>query len=493
MTRIDRVAQALLRLVAVTVIATATATPARAVATSAELGSTVFAFDFSGSIYCYADGKPDASCSNPINNDLAQAVDALANDIERGASKYAERAIDFSVARFGSRSAGLQVVITGGQRCESNTKTDTPLLVSCLREVATLYRSPKYELGGTAFVPPLQYLDKITNQRCGLILFTDGTPDDQSKAKELAVSTNCAVLPVATGTGDIDQDYLHSITGTDIPPVEGCSEQKFEWPEVYFTTPEDAAVAIGIALDKVACVNPVPSPKCQNVAEYQHTLENLGFAVKVGSGVTPDQFPSTITPVPGSKEVAGTAVNIAGGSSTAPAQCTQTAPPTEPPPPPPLALPCVVDGPLSWFGCNTWVLFVLLGLVIARLLWIGRDLQVSINGQEAVALRGGTKVGFDIQNGTAARTPNPDRGQIKVTRSFLRFFPGTRIDASGLPDSSVGKGTKFNLGQEVALTSVISARIKYGNPRRARYSGSSDDTPTDFSSGSNPSGSSSAL
>ena len=191
--------------------------------------------------------------------------------------------------------------------------------------------------------------------------------------------------------------------------------------------------------------------------------------------------------------VKGDSVEISGGSSTPPAQCAQTPQPTEPPPPETPSLPCIVDGPLSWFGCNLWVLFVLLGLILARLWWIGRDLQVSINGQEAVALRGGTKVGFDIQNGTAARTPNPDRGQVKVTRSFFRFLPGTRLDATGLSDSTLAKNTKFSLGQEIALNQSSSARIKYGNPKRVRYNDDSNAGSTDFSSGANPSGSSSAL
>jgi pyruvate/2-oxoglutarate dehydrogenase complex dihydrolipoamide acyltransferase (E2) component len=52
---------------------------------------------------------------------------------------------------------------------------------------------------------------------------------------------------------------------------------------------------------------------------------------------------------------------------------------------------------LQWLGCNPWWLLLVLLLIGARLWWIGRDLQVSINGQEAVALRGGTKVGFDLQ------------------------------------------------------------------------------------------------
>ena len=162
------------------------------------------------------------------------------------------------------------------------------------------------------------------------------------------------------------------------------------------------------------------------------------------------------------------------------------------PPPPPL--PCLADSPLSWLGCNPWALLLLLLLIGARLWWIGRDLQVSINGQEAVALRGGTKVGFDLHNGNAERTPNPNDAQVKITRAFFRFLPGTRLDTSGLTGEVGGKPLKFELGKELDLASGASAVVRYGNPRPYQDSSNPDETaPSDFSGTSQGGGSSSAL
>jgi len=149
---------------------------------------------------------------------------------------------------------------------------------------------------------------------------------------------------------------------------------------------------------------------------------------------------------------------------------------------------------LSWLGCNPWALLFLLLLVGARLWWIGRDLQVSINGQEAVALRGGTKVGFDLHNGNAERTPNPNDAQVKITRAFFRFLPGTRLDTSGLTGEVGGKPSKFELGKELDLASGASAVVRYGNPRPYQDSSNPNETgPSDFSGTSQGGGSSSAL
>ena len=459
--------------------------PVRAEESGAGLSATVFAFDFSGSIFCYADGAPDVSCKNPINKALSQAVDALADEISTDASKYTARKIDFHVTRFGSASNGSVSV------CRGNPSPQTSLLVSCLRDVARLYLKPSSQLGGTAFVPEIEVLDDYSGQRCGLILFTDGTPDDKDEALELAKESNCAILPVSTGPGDIDQDYLREIVSTDLDTIPGCSDQQFLWPAVYFGTASEAAGAIGRALDKVACLLRIPEPDCMSVSEYQVALENLGLMVVVGNGVDGSQYPSpsSIDPIPGTRVDKDSTVTLTAGSAAAPAQCTQAPPPTEPPPPPPPPTPpCVADGPLSWLGCNPWILLVLLGLILSRLWWIARDLQVSLNGQEAIALRGGTLVGFDVHGGTASRVSNAGQAEVKISRSFFRFLPSTRISAASLEGTSITGAEKFNIGKPVELTSQLTARIAYGNPRQVTYSSSSDDGPTDFSDTSSSSG-----
>jgi hypothetical protein len=478
MSPLRRAASALLALGFALGAFTASPAPVRAEESGAGLSATVFAFDFSGSIFCYANGAPDASCKNPINKALSEAVGALADEISLNAKKYTEREFDFLVTRFGSASRGSVSV------CKGNTSTETALLISCLKEVASLYLKPSSQLGGTAFTPELELLDGYSGQRCGLIIFTDGTPEDKSEAEAIASTSDCAILPVATGPGDIDQEYLRDITSTELETIAGCSDQPFEWPEVYFDTAQDAAIAIRTALNKVACLQPIPAPACMTVAEYKTALENLGFIVSIGSGVDATRFPaiSGINPVPGTPVVNGSEIVISGASEALPAQCAQTPPPTEPPPPPPPPTPpCVADGPLSWLGCNPWILLVLLGLILSRLWWIARDLQVSLNGQEAIALRGGTLVGFDVHGGTASRVSNAGQAEVKISRSFFRFLPSTRISAASLEGTSITGAEKFNIGKPVELTSQLTARIAYGNPRQVTYSGSSDDGPTDFS------------
>ena len=479
-----RAASALLALWLLFGAFSATPAPVRAEDNGAGLSATVFAFDFSGSIFCIVNGAPDANCKDPINKALSEAVDELASEISANAEKYAARKIDFHVTRFGSESKGSVSV------CRGNTQSETELLVSCLRQVADLYLSPSSQLGGTSFVPELKLLDEYVGQRCGLILFTDGTPDEEEKERALKLSgdSNCAILPVATGPGDVDQAYLEKLTSTELDPIPGCSDQNFEWSTVYFNSAREATIAIGRALDSVACLQRVPEPDCMTVAEYETILENLGFEVVLGGGVVATQFPSPagISPVPGTRVDAGSEVTLNGASTSPPANCAQTPPPTEPPPPPPPppAPPCVADGPLSWLGCNPWILLVLLGFVLARLWWIARDLQVSINGQEAVALRGGTLVGFDVHGGDASRVANPNRAEVKISRSFFRFFPGTRVNAAALDSSPITASEKFEIGKPIELTSALTARITYGNPRRVTYSGGTPDEPTDFSSGS---------
>ena len=487
MSPLRRVASALLALGLALGAFSVSPAPVRAEESGAGLSATVFAFDFSGSIFCYKNGAPDPSCKDPINKALSAAVNALADEISADESKYTERKFDFQVTRFGSADRGSVLV------CKGNTATETALLVSCLQDVADLYLKTSSQLGGTAFSPELQLRDEYSGQRCGLILFTDGTPDkaDKEGARTLAAQSDCAILPVATGPGEIDQTYLFDITSTALETIPGCSDQSFDWDQVYFSTPADAVNAIRTALNRVACLQPIPGPGCMSVSEYENALENLGFIVVIGSGIESTQFPSVegIKPIPGTLVLNGSEVQISAASGAVPTQCTQTPPPTEPPPPPlPPTPPCVADDPLSWLGCNPWILLVLLGLILSRLWWIARDLQVSLNGQEAIALRGGTLVGFDVHGGTASRVSNAGQAEVKISRSFFRFLPSTRISAASLEGTSITGAEKFNIGKPVELTSQLTARIAYGNPRQVTYSSSSDDGPTDFSDTSSSSG-----
>jgi hypothetical protein len=442
----------------------ATPAPVRAEDNGAGLAAAVFAFDFSGSVFCYKDGSPDPSCKDAINEALSASVNALADEIENNAGKYTNRKFDFLVSRFGSASKGSVEV------CRGNTETATNELVSCLRKVSQLYLDPSSQLGGTSFVPELQELDQYSNSRCGLILFTDGTPDDKKDALELAKASPCAILPVSTGTGEIDQTYLRDITSTDLASIPGCSNQDFMWSTVYFESAADAADAIGRALDKVACLEKVPAPACMNISEYQAALEALGFVVTLGSGVDGSQFPnpSGIEPIPGTRLDKGQTITITSASSSVPSQCVQPPEPTEPPPPPPPpAPPCVADGPLSWLGCNPWWLLLLLGLIVARLLWIRREIEVSVNGKSAVGLGSGPWNGFDVYSGDARMNLNPRAESIQIHRSFVR--------SARYEDCRTAKtlGTKIPLrmDEEVTLQDGLKFVAGYGSGGRASSEG----------------------
>jgi hypothetical protein len=429
-------------------------TPANAEESGAGLSATVFAFDFSGSIFCYDGGKPNPSCKNPINESLSEAVNSLAAEISTNASKYAARKIDFNVTRFGSASKGSVSV------CKGNTATQVDLLVSCLRNVAQLYLKPSSELGGTAFSPEIQVLSDYAGQRCGLILFTDGTPDDKDKALALANSSSCAILPVSTGPGDINQEYLQKITSTELDTIPGCTDRQFSWTTVYFESAAAATQAIGTALDEVACLLRIPGPDCMAVSQYQTTLENLGLQVVLGTGVGTSQFPSVsgIAPIPGTRVDKGSTVTLGTGTDAAPAQCT----PIQPPP-----LACVADGPLSWLGCNPWWLLLLLGLVVARLLWIRREIEVSVNGKAAVGLGNGPWNGFDVYSGDARMNLNPRAESIQIHRSFVR--------SARFEDCRTAKtlGTKMSLrmDEEVTLQDGLKFVAGYGSGGRSASNG----------------------
>jgi len=487
--------------VVLSMFAPAAARPAAAEET--QLTAAVFAFDFSGSIYCWVAHKPDPNCKNPINVSLAAAVDQLAEKISSSEKQFTKRAIDFKVTKFGS-AGKFSLVELNGTVCEGNTKTNTALLVSCLQEVANQYRTPKgNELGGTAFSQIFSELKSYSNSdRCGLILFTDGKPDkgDQNPTEVAAKATGCAVLPVATGTEkNIDVPWLTDITKTEMTQIPECDNQtKFSWDTVLFATPEEAVTAIGRALSEVACLKRVPSwDPCATVSQVKQDLEKAGLTVEVGASVVGSDFPVGLQ-LPGEYVARDGGIVILKSTPTPPENCAPEPTPsptptaTEPPPPPPP--PCLADSPFNWLGCNPWALLLLLLLVGARLWWIGRDLQVSINGQEAVALRGGTKVGFDLHNGNAERTPNPNDAQVKITRAFFRFLPGTRLDTSGLTGEVGGKPSKFEIGKQLDLASGASAVVRYGNPRPYQDSSNPEETrPSDFSGTSQGGGSSSAL
>jgi hypothetical protein len=466
-------------------------------------------------------------------------VQGLANDVAANSQAYTERKVTFQVVEFGKEAF---VIDSSSGKCKGNTGESggTALLVTCLEQVASDYSlsdSPRAELYDTFYFPPLKIVREIEGSRCGIILFTDGKPKDSGKAGKLAQNLGCAVLPVSTGDKEaIDQDYLDDITKPELVASEGCAQSgPFMWPDVYFPTAQEAVDAIGLALDRVACPPRVPPlDKCMTLAAYEEAVIKVELVpIRIGNA-SDDWYVIKTTPMIGTKLPRGSEIEI---------ESQEAPPPGCEGPPQPVVVPnlvckspsdaqgilselgllwqtigqsddpyvisqdpaagdsldpgltvvgttgvageecgCKVESILDWVICNLlWLVPLLLLLLGLRWWWVHRDLQVSVNGQPAVGLRGGTHVGFNVyEGGRAERVPNPTSAKVQVKRSFFRFLPGTRIEANSLPGAQADRGTKFRLGEVVALTPDVRARFSHGHPRRqVRPSGSSSSGPKD--------------
>ena len=462
--------------VALSMFAPAVARPTEVQAANEEV-ATVFAFDFSGSIFCLKANKPYEPCTE-INVDLANAVEALADRISISSGTFADVAIEFKVTVFGSEG-NFSVVEVNSQRCVGNTSTKADLLVSCLRAVSNAYRDKSEQMGGTGYAQTFDELKFSSTVRCGLILFTDGKPDQKSAAETKAKASDCAVLPVATGAeiDDTTKIWLkEDFTQEDLAKIANCSDN-IEWDKVYFLDADSAAVAIQTALEKIACLGSIPAyDLCKTVDQLAEFLRNANLQVRVESEAIGTEFPVGFK-LPGQTVGRNEVLVIEASTPTRPDSCADEPSPTPSPttitPPPPPPPPCIATFPsIQWLGCNLWVLALLAIAIILRLVWIGLDLQVSVNGKPNVGLRGGRMIGFNIQdagNGAAAtRTPNPTIAQVKVSRAFFRFFPGTVIDRTALNLGPTTKGNRFrfSMGEKVELKPGVVAVFSYGNPSR---------------------------
>jgi hypothetical protein len=410
-------------------------------------------------------------------------VEALADRISISSGTFADRAMTFKVTVFGGEGS-FKVVEADGQRCVGNTSTKADLLVKCLAEVANAYRDKSNQMGGTGYSQTFDELDFDSNVRCGLILFTDGKPDDNDKsaAEREADRTTCAVLPVSTGAqiSEETKTWLKDeFTQEELVEVANCSD-RIAWNQVYFADADSAANAIETALEEIACLASIPSyDLCKTVDELVEILRNKQLQVRVEPGVIGSEFPVGFK-LPGQTVGRDEELVIEDSTPTRPDSCADEPSPTPdptvpPPPPPPPPPPCIATFPsIQWLGCNLWVLALLALAIILRLVWIGLDLQVSINGKPNVGLRGGRLVGFSIQdagNGAmAARTPNPTIAQVKVSRAFFRFLPGTVIDRTALNLGPTTKGNRFrfSMGEKVELKPGVIAVFSYGNPSSKR-------------------------
>lgn len=451
----------------------ATPTPVRAEETGGELGAVVFGFDFSPSIYCTGDA--DIPGCVPIGAELATAVDALATHLNSSTSRtiYLARNIKYRVVEFGKATLIAQ---NGNEPCIGATGTEDgiDLLVACLGKIANDYRgadSPAPELRGTQFEPILREVMPPLGGRCGLILFTDGEPDgDEARDNALAVfkelkgeSGHCAVLPIATGDiSDEGLTFLSAITLDELADSPLCREsetEKFTWPEVYFKDPNEAVRKIREAFAYVSCAPLVPvASECITVDSYEQILTEQEFLSETDS---PGSFYFVGT-IPAVGETASREVPIRIiGQESPPDGCAAESPtPTEPPPPPPPpAPPCVADGPLSWLGCNPWWLLLPLGLIIARMWWIRREVEVSLNGQSSVGLGGGPWNGFDVYSGDARMNLNPRADSIQVHRSFFRSarYEDRRQAAAA------SSREPLRMDEEITLADGVRFTVGYGS------------------------------
>jgi hypothetical protein len=461
--------------VALSLFAPVAARPAEVKAASDEV-ATVFAFDFSGSIFCLRDNKPYEPCIK-INVELAEAVEALAERIKGASSTFADREMDFKVTVFGGEGR-FKVVTAEGQRCVGNTSSKADLLVNCLREVGNAYRDKANQMWGTGYAQAFDELRFSSDVRCGLILFTDGEPNDKSAAEREANRTTCAVLPVSTGeqVNDETKVWLRDVfTQEELVAVANCLD-KITWTKVYFPDTDLAAEAINTALENIACLTSIPEYACVTVDQLVEILRKANLQVRVLPDVMGSEYAVGFK-LPGETVGRDEELVIEAATPTRPDSCpndpSPTPEPTVSPPPPPPAPPCIATFPtIQWLGCNLWVLALLALAIILRLVWIGLDMQVSINGKPNVGLRGGRLVGFNIQDagsGAAAiRTPNPTIAQVKVSRAFFRFFPGTMLDRTALALGPTTKGNRFrfSLGEKVELMPGVVAVFSYGNPSR---------------------------
>ena len=500
MSPLRRVASALLALGLALGAFTTFPAPVRAEESGAELGAVVFGFDFSPSIYCTRDA--DIPGCIPIGAELADAVDLLAAHVNSTTSRalYMERNIKYRVVEFGKDAIIARI---GNQPCVGSTGTTQglDLLVSCLKKIAEDYRggdSPEAALRGTQFVPILREVMPPLGGRCGLILFTDGEPEgDKARGDALEVfetlkaqNDHCAVLPIATGNiSDEGLAFLEAITLDELAdsPLCAASEtEAFTWPDVYFENPEAAVRKIREAFAYVACAPLVPDAlPCVTVAQYQEVLATKEF---IGVSDSPGSY-YLVGTIPAIGETTSREVPIKIiGQQQPPEGCADPTPtPTEPPPDTEIVTPpCVVDSPLSWLGCNPWWILLLLGLVVARLLWIRREIEVSVSGQTAVGLGNGPWNGFDVYSGDARMNLNPRADSIQIHRSFIR---SARYEDRRSPDST-GAKTSLRMDDEVTLQDGVRFTVGYG--AGGSDSGGSGESFTSSGSGQSSSGGSSA-
>ena len=120
---------------------------------------------------------------------------------------------------------------------------------------------------------------------------------------------------------------------------------------------------------------------------------------------------------------------------------------------------CKATNPIEWLLCNLWVLLPLFGLIIARMWWIRREIEVSFNGQAAVGLGNGPWNGFEVYSGDARMNLNPRAESVQIHRSFFRSARYEDARSSG----TAGLKLPLRMDEEVALADGGRFTVGYGS------------------------------
>ncbi len=236
----------------------------------------VIALDFSISIMEEKDTR----------NDFAAALDRIADDVDANREELMSGNATFTFVAFASEAVNYSFDCSKIAVYESERNVSQ--LADCFRQVADEYRRGKSaeivrQVGiHTNYVDVFRLADKDLPDDAGrpaVVFFTDGRHDMPGVPPRKVMPAardafgdreSFAFLPVGMGLDRKDRVALEAglrrLWGlsTEVLPCEG--QPAFDWPEVVFSSPAEAGVAVSSALRSVTCTfpsseqTPTPSP-----------------------------------------------------------------------------------------------------------------------------------------------------------------------------------------------------------------------------------------
>jgi hypothetical protein len=258
--------------VAMSLVGSASAPPARAAGSGVDPSDVVFVFDFSTSMRLPK--------GNTKANATAKALDILAGKIRAIQQKLIKKSPIIHMLHF----ANAVDEVPGCETVKTNNPLGVEKFADCLELVADEYRgnlSSWNDLGiavqdgtnyGVAFDKAFSLMQGGSNKRPAVVFFTDGLnlPDDKQPPEDWidsivssAESENLnprAILPVGlalTGKPVADLEELYA-KGTNLLKCnEEVGGEIVSWPRVNFSSAASAAEAIAQAFSRVVCVDVV--------------------------------------------------------------------------------------------------------------------------------------------------------------------------------------------------------------------------------------------